>query len=269
MSLAKLSHIAAFVALAVVLFAAVLGPQAAPYDPNAIISATGGTHVAAPHWLGLDGLNRDVLSRWLWGTRQTLGEALVAVIVALGVGGAMGLLAFLGGPAIDQIASYLFDLLLVFPSLLLALLLLAVFGPGAANIAIAVGISLSAQVGRVLRRSVILTSHQGYIEASLALGAGRVWVIRRHLLRNIAGSVAALFTVTFAWSLVSTVTLDFLGLSGDISTPTWGNMISEGRLTLREAPMAVAAPMIGILLSVASLSTIADMWASGRNGRRM
>lgn len=233
-----------------VLGIAAFGPALAPDDPYQTHPLSQFARPSAQHLYGTDELGRDVLSRFLWGARYSLGDALQSTLLAVVLGLILSALTVLAHPGIDQLIGHLLDMMLTFPNLLLALVAAAILGRGTWQVAVAVGISLAPAYARLVRGSIITTRGQPYINAAYALGASKWWVITQHLIRNIIPPAATFATVIFAWSLMSTSALEFLGLAGPPEIPTWGNMIAVGRAYLLETSWPVLAPGLALCLSV-------------------
>jgi peptide/nickel transport system permease protein len=143
---------------------------------------------------------------------------------------------------------------------LLALALVAILESGPVQAAVAVGIALAPVYSRLVRASILAVRTRAFIEAARTLGGGPLWVFRRHILPNIAGELIAYVTVIYAWSLLNMAALDFLGVSGGPSTPTWGRMLSEGRTYLRVAPWIALAPGVMLTLSVLAVLGLSEAW---------
>ena len=150
------------------------------------------------------------------------------------------------------------DVLLSFPGLLLAIALVAVFGVGGVQAALAVGLSLMPGFARIVRAAVSGVLSQDYVEAARAIGATRLRIFYRHVLPNIAGQVVSFAVVNFGWALLNLATLDFLGLSGSPSDPTWGRMLAEGRRYLRLAPWIALVPAVLLVTLVAAITLATD-----------
>jgi peptide/nickel transport system permease protein len=150
--------------------------------------------------------------------------------------------------------------LLAFPGLLLALVMVAVLGDGRWQVALAVGLSLAPIYARVVRAAVLSVRVELYIEAAYALGASRWRVMWRHMFPNAMSQITAMATVIFAWALVNGAALDFLGVTGSPSAPSWGRMINEGRAYLGIAPWIAVAPGLMLTLSVVSVMGMSDAW---------
>lgn len=235
-----------------------LAPILAPHDPLRVF---GGQALAPPSErfpLGTDMLGRDVLSRVLWGGRQTLSTALLATAITIVPGLAVGMLAGFYGRWIDQLLMALMDILLAFPSLLFALALITLTGTGPAQVAIAVGIAGMPAYARITRTAVIDTRSRLYIEAARAVGVPQHRILGVHILPNIMNTLLNFGGVSLSWALLNSAALAFLGFIGDPSVPDWGVMLNEGRAVFRAAPWVALPPGLAITLTVYATNRLAD-----------
>lgn len=243
-----------FVPLLIWLAFVAVAPLIAPYDPLRTEPAQQLQAPSADHWLGTDLLGRDVLSRALYGGQHTLLITALATLIALLPGVALGLLALLA----ERPVAVLINALLAFPGLLLALLILTLLGQGALPLALATGLTQIAPCARVTRSAALSVRSLGYVEAARALGAGRWRLLRAHILPNILVTVLAYAAVIFAYAILNSAALSFLGLGGEPGTPDWGVLLYEGRQAFRTAPWIAAAPGLGITLTVILVNRAAD-----------
>lgn len=252
-------------ALLAVILLAICAPLLAPYDPY---HAEDGLYLQAPspaHPLGTDTLGRDVLSRVLWGARQTLGMALLATAITIGPGLLIGILAgFYRGWA-DRLAMAVMDTLLAFPNLLLALTLIALTGTGPLQVALAVGSAGLPAYARVIRTATLEVSSQPYILAATASGATQRRILTHHILPNILGAALSFGAVSLSWSLLNGAALVFLGFGGNPATPDWGAMLAEGRAAFRVAPWIALPPGLGITLVIYAVNRLASAWQEDRH----
>ncbi len=214
----------------------------------------------ARYWLGADQFGRDVLGRALWGARTSLSMAALAAAVALGLGIAGGALAGTFGGTPDWAIMRLVDILLAFPGLLMALWLIALLDTGQWQAALAVGLALAPLCSRMVRAAILTERVRPYVEAARVAGAGWWRIAWWHILPNIGGQLLAFASVIYAWSLLNMAALDFLGVTGSPSWPTWGRMLAEGRAYLREAPWIALVPGSLLTLSVLAVTGVGDAW---------
>lgn len=240
----------AFVALTI------FAPQISPHDPAAIHP----TILAPPssaHLFGTDALGRDLLSRVLYGGRQTLGVATLATAVALVPGLLLGVLWGVAPRPLVPSLTALFSALLAVPGLLVALVLLAVIGRGMEQIALAVGLSQIAMVAQVTRGAVVNVRDAPYIESAHAIGATPRHIIRRYVLPNIWPVIAVYAGVTFSYSVLNGAALSFLGL-GELGVPDWGVILAEGRAVFNAAPWVSIFPGLAITALVFAVNALID-----------
>jgi len=236
---------------------ALLAPLLATHDPR---QAEPQMQLQAPsraHLFGTDLLGRDVYSRVLYGGRRTLGLALLASSVTLLPGLAIGLVAGYFGRWIDSGLMMLVDAVLAFPSLLLALALVALFGGGLEQIALAVGIAGTPAYARVTRAAVLEARTRLYVEAAHAIGARPPGILARHIVPTIAPPLIAFAGVTLSWAILNGAALMFLGYGGDIAAPDWGVMLADGREAFRTAPWIAFAPGAALSLTVFAINLLA------------
>jgi peptide/nickel transport system permease protein len=219
---------------------------------------------SAAHLLGTDLLGRDVLARLLAGATRTLGMAFAAVVVSAAPGTLLGLTAGYWGEGWDAWLGRALDAALAVPQLLIALLVTAALGSGPWAVGLAVGLAGVAGFARLARGAVQQIRGQLYIQSAQALGAGPLEIMLRHVLRNALPALAAFATIHFAWALLNTSALTFLGFGGDPATPDWGLMLNEGRAYWSTAPWVSAAPGLALTLTVLAVNTVGARWGEGR-----
>jgi ABC-type dipeptide/oligopeptide/nickel transport system permease subunit len=238
--------------------AAVFAPFVAPFDWN---ETDVGMRLAAPsaeHFFGTDLHGRDIFSRVVAGGRYSISLGLAAVLLSLTVGGFIGvLLAFLGG-RIDDWGCRFLDVLLAFPAIILAIMVVSVLGVGLVNCVIAVALAGVPRFARVVRGAALVVREQPYMEAARSLGATDWRIMWRHLLPNVASTLVVLGTLDLGNAILSTATLSFLGLGAQPPTPEWGTMLSSGREFMRYAPWAMIFPGLALFLTVMSVNLVGD-----------
>jgi peptide/nickel transport system permease protein len=209
--------------------------------------------LAAPgpdHWFGTDNLGRDVWSRVVHGARTSLAMALAATVISTVVGTVLGVLAGIWGRTADRILSRGFDVLFAFPDILIALIVIAMLGPGAVNATIAIGIGGVPGFARLVRGEVIRLRSAGFVETATLLGLTRGWIAARHIVPNALGPILTMATLNVGSAIISVSALSFLGFGAPPPTPEWGLMLAEGRLYLAVAPWMCLGPGISITLAV-------------------
>jgi peptide/nickel transport system permease protein len=240
---------------------AVCAPLLAPHAPDATDLAAQLQAPSRVHLLGTDFLGRDLLSRLLYGARATLLVAAAAVLLAAGIGSVAGLTAGWTQGWAGQFWVGLFDLMLAFPALLLALMIVAVLGPGMPALAAAVGIAGIPAYGRLVRGLTRTLREAPFVEASRALGGGAAHILFRHLLRNVARPVLSLATLDFGRAIISVAALGYLGLGAKPPQAEWGLMLFEGRQYISVAPWTSFAPGLAITLAVLAVTLLGDALA--------
>jgi peptide/nickel transport system permease protein len=238
--------------------AAALAPLLAPHDPNAVDVLHKFAPPSAKFPLGTDELGRDVLSRLLYGARLSIGTAVVATLGISFLGLFLGMLAGYLGGLVDTVISRVVDVLLAFPSFLLALAITGILGPGLGNLMLAVVAVSWAGYARIVRGSVLAEREKPYVEAARATGTSGWRILWRHLLRNIVGPVVVLTTLDMGAILLGISALSFLGLGVKPPTSEWGAMLSEGRNYLSQAPNMMLFPGAAIFLMALGFNLFGD-----------
>ncbi|WP_217180860.1 ABC transporter permease [Streptomyces sp. AC495_CC817] len=247
------------VVLAVVTLAAVLAPWVAPYDPDAVDFAAFFAPPSAAHWLGTDALGRDVLSRIVWGGRTALIGPLAVVVFSTVIGILLGLLAGWRGGWIDAVLGRVFDVLFAFPSLLIAIMAVALFGKGLLAPVIAMSISYAPFVARLTRSLVAAERSRPYVSAYRVQGFGGAWIALRRVLPNITPIVGAQSTLNFGYVLAELAGLSFLGLGVQPPTADWGGMINEAQSGIAAGQFLPAiAPAVVVVLVVVAVNILGE-----------
>jgi peptide/nickel transport system permease protein len=240
--------------VAVALFAGLLAPVA-PDEQNFELLETAPGPKA---WMGTDRLGRDVLSRVIHGSRISLYVATVSIGSAMLVGGALGLTAGYLGGRWDNLVSRVMDVFFSVPGLLLSVGIAAMRGPGVNSAVIAIAIVYTPIFARVMRGPVLAEREKEYVEAVRALGAGRAKVALRHVLPNVLSPFVVQGTVAFSQAILIEASLSYLGLSAQPPTPSWGNMLNEGRTYLETAPWISVFPGLAIMTAVLAFNLLGD-----------
>jgi peptide/nickel transport system permease protein len=210
------------------------------------------------HWVGVDGVGRDVLTRMLYGARATLGIALGATAIAVLMGSILGATAGTFRGWFDAVVSHATDFLLAFPSILLGLVALTILSPSPTSVAIAVGMASLPTVVRQVRAAFVSESAKEYVLAARATGAGRWRIAATEILPNCAGLILVLTTLTLGSAVLEAAGLAFLGLSGQPDVPEWGMMLREEQGTFRIAPWLCIAPGMAITWTVLAFNLLSD-----------
>lgn len=243
---------------------AVFGPLLAPADPEfqsffdlrrpPLATLSSGERA----WLGTDGLGRDIFSRILHGGRVTLSSGVLCLSIALVAGTLLGALAGYWGGWIDLVVMRVVDLLLTFPSILLAILLVAILGPSLQNAILAVSVVLTPQFARLMRAVVLEEREKEYVHAARALGAGHQRILWRTIFPNTLGPMIVQATMGLAICILDTSGLSFLGMGAQPPSPEWGAMLFDGLPAYRQAPWVVIFPGLMIFISVLGINLLGD-----------
>lgn len=236
----------------------VVAPFIAPMDPYRTNPRSQLLPPDQEHWLGTDELGRDVLSRLLWGAHFTLSEAFAATLTAVLFGGAIGLVVIANRPWLDQLTAHAIDLMLTVPGLLLALILITVWGRGVWQVGFAVGLALAPVYGRMVRSAALIIRNMDYVKIARAMGASEIWILRRHIIRNLALPLTSYAGQIFAWALINGTALEYLGLGGEPAIPSWGNMINGARPFIERALWLALIPGVAIILCVLALLFLSE-----------
>lgn len=252
----RLVLIAALVLL-VAVAAALLAGVVSPFDPNAMKLARRLKPPGSLNWLGTDELGRDILSRIIWGGRASLGIGFMVVVLSVGIGTVLGLMAGYWRRA-DAMIMRLVDAMMALPDILLAIFLVAVLGASATNVILALAIVYTPRVVRVVRASTLVVSELPFVEAARALGVSTRRILGVHILLNVSSPILVQATFLFAQAVLAEAGLSFLGTGVPPEVPTWGTMIASSQQFADSAFWVVAFPGIAIVLVALSLQILGD-----------
>ncbi len=244
--------------LLIVVLGALVAPLVAPYDWNATGVCRRLAPMSAQHWFGCDVFGRDLFSRVLYGGRYSLAMGLSTVAISLVAGGLFGVVIGYLGRRMDALGTAAIDIMLGFPPIILAILLVAMFGVGLVNAAVAVGIAGVPRFARVVRGATLALMGRDFVEAAHALGARQSRVVLRHLLPNLLPTFVVLATLDLGNAVLFTATLSFLGLGAQPPTPEWGAMLNAGRDYVRYAPWTMIYPGLALFLTVMAVNLVGD-----------
>lgn len=254
-----------------VLFALV-GPLISKYDPAQIVGGDALSGPSAAHWLGADNFGRDMFVRMAAGFRISLEVAVCSVALGLVVGVPLGLLAGYGGNVADNVVMRPLDVLMAFPAVLLAIVVMAIFGSGLGVLILAVGIVYVPILARVMRASTLETSAQLYVEAARARGASHRRIVLRHVLPNSLGPVIVQASILLGIAVLLEAALSFIGIGVKPPQPSLGVMLAEGRDFMSTSTWIVAVPGLGLMLLVLTFNLIGDglhAWLDPRGKARI
>jgi peptide/nickel transport system permease protein len=248
----------AAIVLAIIVLAAILAPVIAPYDYAAQNLRNANMDPGALHWLGTDEFGRDLFSRIIYGARTSLTVGVTSISISMVCGMALGAAAGYFGGAFDRVVTMVVDLSWSFPEILLALILIAILGPGLASTMIAISIAYLAQFTRLTRAQVMALKSETYVEATISLGAGSGHVLFRHLLPNAVTPVIVAGMLATGDAIILEATLGFFGLGAQPPTPSWGAMMSSGTAQIFIAPWIIIFPGLAIAITVIAINLFGD-----------
>jgi peptide/nickel transport system permease protein len=248
--------------MSIFILMAIFAPLIAPYDPLEQDLIDKFAPPSPAHLMGQDELGRDIFSRVIYGARISLTAGLAAVAIATGAGTIIGVVSGYFGRWPDSVLMRLMDVLLAFPSILLAIVIVSVLGPSLPNAMLAIGIVFIPQIARVVRSAVISVRERDYIEAERALGAGNAQIVFSGVLPNSMAPLIVQSTLTLATAILDVAALSFLGLGARAPTPEWGAMLTDafrsGYGVFVEGQHAIIFPGVAIALCVLSVNFIGD-----------
>jgi peptide/nickel transport system permease protein len=258
MMLGRPSTMFALAIIVVFIGVALLAPWIAPYDPLAQSILKINKYPSAQHWLGTDQFGRDVLSRMIQGSRNSLLFGMISPALAAVIGTTLGVVAGYFGGITDRVISRLVDLLLSFPELLLAIMIAAVLGGGFWKIIAVISVAFVPGFARVARASTLAVKQEAYIEAAVAVGVSTPIIIFRHIVPNIAAPVIVLMTLWVASAIRLEASLSFLGIGTQAPNPSWGNIIRDGLNNLFGSPWPIISAGFAITCVVLSFNLMGD-----------
>lgn len=255
MAIIGASIIVIFILLAI--FAGWIAPEG--YDeqkvdqPSELLHKPSGSYV-----LGTDEFGRDLLSRVMYGARLSLSVGFLSVIGAITVGVMLGIIAGFYGRWVDVLISRIFDVMLAFPSILLAIAIVAMLGPSLVNALIAIALVNVPIFGRLIRSKVLSLKQEEYIEAARSVGMRDTRILFHHILPNSLSPIIVQGTLSIATAILDAAALGFLGLGAQAPSPEWGRMLADSRSLIQDAPWTVYAPGICIMLAVLGFNLVGD-----------
>jgi peptide/nickel transport system permease protein len=261
-TLARLRHIpGAMLGLALLLLLiamAIFAPLLTPYDISSPDLRASLSPPNSDHWFGTDDFGRDIFTRVLYGGRISLTVGLIALAIGAGLGTLIGLVSGFYGRRIDAILMWFIDVLLAFPGILLALLVVSILGVELRNVMLAVGVSMIPRFARLVRGTVLSARENLYVDAARVIGVPESRVLVRHVLPNVISSVIVLSTLSLGTAIIIASGLSFLGLGAKPPSPEWGAMLSDGRQFIQRQWWIATFPGVAILLTVIAVNLIGD-----------
>ena len=251
--------LAAGVFVVLLIVVALAAPWIVPYDAENFFDYD---KLNAPpswqHWFGVDALGRDIFSRILMGTRISLAAGFVSVAVGALVGTVLGLLAGYYEGWWDRIVMRICDVLFAFPGILLAIGIVAILGGGMANVVVAVAVFSIPTFARLVRGNTLALKHLTFVEAARSIGASDWTIITRHIFPGTISAVVVYFSLRIGTSIITAVSLSFLGLGAQPPTPEWGAMLDAARADMLTAPHEAIFPALAIFLTVLAFNLLGD-----------
>ncbi|MCA0926611.1 ABC transporter permease [Bacillus stratosphericus] len=240
------------------LILAIFAPLIAPYGINEQSLGERFSAPSAAHWFGTDDFGRDIFSRVVHGARISLWVGFFSVLGSVILGTLLGLMAGYGGRLLDAVISRLFDILLAFPSILLAIAIVSILGPSLQNALIAIAIINVPTFGRLVRSKVLSIKQEEYVLAAKAVGMSHRRIVLRHILPNSMVPVIVQATLAIGTAIIEAAALGFLGLGAQAPSPEWGKMLADARPYLVQAPWTLFFPGIAIMLTVLGFNLMGD-----------
>lgn len=244
--------------IVLLILVAFIGPAVSPYNP---LTPDPIHRLKGPSWshpFGTDSLGRDILSRIIYGSRISIVIGLIAVSISLIPGTILGLLAGFYGKRVDEPIMRGMDIMLAFPTILLAIFITAILGPGLLNTMIAVGIVYIPHYARIVRSTVLSLKEQLFVQAVKAIGGKNLRIIVLHIFPNTIPPIIVYATLGMGTAVLQAAALGFLGLGAQPPTPEWGAMLSEGRQYIQIAPHVAAFPGLAIFILVLGFNLFGD-----------
>jgi peptide/nickel transport system permease protein len=260
MSASKIATASAAVLLIIVL-AAIFAPVIAPYDPTGITADT----LQGPslrHLFGTDQFGRDMFSRILWGARLTLPAAVLGVLISTAFGVPLGLIAGYAREWVSFLIMRAMDVLLAFPGLLLALVIVTIIGSGETSVVVAIGVSFIPVFARLIYGSTLSAKEFDYVMAAQALGCGAGKILRSHVLPGVVAQIIVLGSSAIGWAILTAATLNFLGFGVHLPTAEWGADLSQGREWINVAWWIAAFPGLAITITILTSNYLGDHLAA-------
>jgi peptide/nickel transport system permease protein len=247
-----------FIGFVFIMLITMLAPYISPFDPLAMDYSEIMQPPSTEHWFGTDDLGRDVLSRVMWGGRESLKSGYLAVLLGLGGGVVVGLFSGYVGGRVDDLIQRIVEILMAFPTILLLLSIIAALGPNLTTIMLAIGISSIPGYTRLMRGSVISAKNFEYVTAAKLVGSTDRRIMFRHILPNIIAPILIYGTLDLAGAIMLTAGLSYLGLGAQPPSAEWGAMLNYGRSYLRAAWWMSIFPGVAVYIAMLSINLFGD-----------
>ena len=256
-----LRHRSATIGASIILFfiiVAIFAPLIATHDPRRANVVERLKEWSPTHYLGTDGVGRDIFSRIVYGTRISLKVGLIAMTFSIGFGTLFGAISGYYGGRLDNLIMRVMDMMLAMPSILLAMVIVTILGQSLTNAIIAVSIVYIPQYARILRATILKVRELDYVVAAKVIGASDNRILLTTVLPNCMAPLIVQATLGIGAAILDAAGLSFLGLGAEIGEPEWGAMLNENRKFIRRAPLTVTAPGIAIFLIVLGFNLLGD-----------
>lgn len=244
--------------LLAMVFVAIFAPWLTPYDYAVQSLKEAYQPASATHWLGTDEFGRDLLTRLFYGARTSLSVSGIAIFLSVSAGMALGAAAGYFGGRFDRFVTMVVDLSWSFPEILIALILVAIIGPGVTGTMAAIGVAYLAQFTRLARAQIMTLKGENFIEAARSLGAGDGHILFRHLIPNALAPVMVSAMLATGDAIILEATLGFFGLGAQPPTPSWGAMMSAGSALVFKAPWIILFPGLAVAITVVAINLFGD-----------
>ena len=250
--------IASFFLLVIIALIAVFAPLIAPYDPYTQDLSRINEPPSSDHWFGTDDVGRDLFSRVVYGTRISMLVGVVCEAICVPIGVILGALAGYFGGWVDAVISRIIEIFASFPTILFAIAVMFILGPGIMNIFIAIGVIGWTGLARMIRGQIMQLKEKEFVEAARASGASNMKIIFRHLIPNCLSTIIVVATMNIPSDIMYEASLSFLGLGVQPPQASWGSMISEARKFMRQNPGYSVFPGVALIITVLAFNLLGD-----------
>ncbi|MBB4065991.1 ABC transporter permease [Gellertiella hungarica] len=244
--------------LVLIVLGAIFAPLLTPYAYDAQVLKEAFQPPSLAHPLGTDEFGRDLLTRMLYGARTSLSVSSVSILISVAAGMTLGAAAGYFGGFFDRAVTAVADLTWSFPEILIALILVAIIGPGVSGTMAAIAVAYLAQFARLTRAQIMTLKAETYVEAARSLGAGHAHILFRHLIPNALAPVLVSAMLATGDAIILEATLGFFGLGAQPPTPSWGSMMSSGSALLFKAPWIIVFPGLAVATTVIAINLFGD-----------
>lgn len=255
----KLSTILSISILLIIVIMSIFAPILSKHNPLEINMANSLLKPCSEHLLGTDELGRDILSRVMYGGRQSILLAVVATTISMGIGLVIGIVAGFYGGKVDAIITSISNIFQGLPSMSMMIVIAAIMGPGVKSMLVAIVITSWVSFSRLVRGEVMKIKKENYIDGIISIGASNIYIMVNHIFPNLLSYIIVIFTTKIASTILSVASLSFLGLGLQPPTPDWGVMINDARMYFRTNPIMAIAPGICIMAISLSVNVLGDL----------